>query len=62
MLLLLFVSPALEVYGREEEEDAGVGRVLPPELHAVLLGVVVVATLVLGVSQLCQTYRIYAYD
>ena len=50
----LVISPALKVYGGEEQEDAGVGRVLPPELHAVLLGVLVVAGLVLGVRQLGQ--------
>ena len=50
----LVISPALKVNGGEEEEDAGVGRVLPPQLHAVLLGVLVVPRLVLGVGQLRQ--------
>ncbi len=41
------VFSVLEMYGREQEEDSCVGRVLPQELHAVFLGVVVVAGLVL---------------
>ena len=43
---LLVVSPALEVNGGEEEEDARVGRVLPPELHRVLLSIVIVPALI----------------
>jgi hypothetical protein len=52
---LLVIFPALKVNGGQEEEDARVGRVLSPQLHAVLLGVLVVARLVLGVRQLGQT-------
>jgi hypothetical protein len=45
------------MYGREEEEYSSVGRVLPPELHAVFLGVVVVAGLVLGMGQLSKAWK-----
>ena len=50
----LVISPALKVYRGEEEEDARVGRVLPPQLHAVLLRVLVVPGLVLRVRQFRQ--------
>ena len=49
---LLVIFPALEVDGGQEKKNPGVGGVLSPELHAVLLGVVVVAGLVLRVRQL----------
>ncbi len=53
-----FVHPAaLEVDGAEEQQDAGVGRVLLPQLHAVPLCIVVVARLVFPVRQLRQTWQ-----
>ena len=36
------------MYGGEEEEDAGVGGVLPPQLHRVLLRILVVPGLKCG--------------
>ena len=42
------------MYRGEEQEHARVGRVLAPQLHAVLLRVLVVPGLVLGVRQLGQ--------
>ena len=41
----LVIFPALEVDGREEEEDASVGGVLPPQLHGVLLGIFIITSL-----------------
>ena len=49
---LLVVFPALKMDRGEKEENSGIGRILPPELHAMLLGVVVVSGLILGRSQL----------
>ena len=41
----LVVSPALEVYGGEEEENPRVGGVLSPELHRVFLRILVIPRL-----------------
>ncbi len=48
----LVIFPALEVYRGEQQQHSRVCGVLPPELHAVLLRVLVVAALVLAVGQL----------
>ena len=48
----LVIFPALKVNRGQQKQDARVGGILPPELHAVLLRVLVIAALVLAVGQL----------
>lgn len=52
----LVETATLEVYGGEEQQYAGVVGLLPPQLHAVSLCILVVTSLVLAVCQLQQTY------
>ena len=61
---LLLKSSTLEVYRAEEQQDAGVLWFMSPQLHAVLLGTLIVAGLVFTVGKLgkpCQTQHSTIY-